>query len=133
MDIAIKFNDNSLEWYNGYNYQITITNNTGTQISDWKLCFNYNHSAPSSIWNALFDSTQTTPNWILNPQSYNHVIYPGSNVTLGWQGSYPISGDKISNLKLLINGDATKSCSQNTSLFKTLYTTTSMPPNSIWY
>jgi len=122
------------EWYNGYNYQITITNNTGSQISDWKLCFDYNHKAPSSIWNAVYDSKTTSPNWVLNPQSYNHIIYPGSNVTLGWQGSYSISGDKISNLHLLINNDVSQDCSsQTSSFFKILYTTTNIPPNSICY
>lgn len=103
------------DWNTSYNYQIQIKNDGSNPILNWTLCFNYNHVVGPTVWNGSLNSSSAQPNWKIDPMPYNQIIYPGSNVTMGWTGTPGgVNGDVIENIQFIPEANA--SCTQSAGL-----------------
>lgn len=97
------------DWGAGYSYQLRLDNSGSSQIQDWSICFNYNYNVgnSSAVSNADIDPSSAKPLWKFVPKSYNKIIYPGSNVTMNWNGSPGNVGqDRLTNIKVFNRSDA---------------------------
>lgn len=102
------------DWNSGHAYQIRIFNNSGSNITDWKLCFNYDRPVGNvNFSNARISSNSHQPNWEILPEGYNQTIYNNSDVTFQWQSDVSANGEKISNILLKVNSNATTDCDFN--------------------
>ncbi|MEV4439527.1 cellulose binding domain-containing protein [Streptomyces sp. NPDC049577] len=70
-------------WSGGYTGQYVITNDTGTELSGWKLTFDLPADARiTSLWNGRH--TVSGRGVTVEPESWNAAIAPGKSVTVGF-------------------------------------------------
>lgn len=73
------------DWGSGYTGRIVISNNGTTVIDGWTLGFDFTHGI-GGIWNAQLLSSGNN-HFEVGPASWNGQIWPGSEVSFGWNGS----------------------------------------------
>lgn len=73
------------EWDTGFTANITITNDTGSPISNWSVNWQYANNRMSSGWNASFSGT--------NPYSASNLSW-NANLAAGQSVSFGVQGEK---------------------------------------
>jgi len=90
-------------WPGGFQAQIVITNTGTTTINGWTLAWTFpGDQKISSLWNASY--TQTGEAVSATSQSYNASLSSGSNVTIGFTGTY--SSSDVNPTAFKLNGTA---------------------------
>jgi cellulase/cellobiase CelA1 len=75
------------QWAGGFVAQITLANSGTTAINGWTLAFTFpGDQKVTSAWNGVV--TQSGENVSIADESYNATIAPGSNTSLGFQGTW---------------------------------------------
>jgi O-glycosyl hydrolase len=75
------------QWAGGFVAQITLANSGTTAINGWTLAFTFpGDQKITDTWNGV--STQSGENVSIVNESYNATIAPGSNTSLGFQGTW---------------------------------------------
>jgi hypothetical protein len=78
------------QWSGGFVAGITITNTGATTVNGWTLKFTFpGDQQITDTWNGT--TTQSGENVTITNVSYNGVIAPGGNTTLGFQGTWTSS------------------------------------------
>ncbi|MCL5038170.1 MAG: glycosyl hydrolase family 18 protein [Chloroflexi bacterium] len=90
------------DWGSGFVGSIVITNDGSTPISQWALEFDFDRNI-TGIWNAVVGS-HDGDHYRLLPESYNGVIPPGGQVSLGFTGAPGNVSAGPVNYNLAING-----------------------------
>jgi uncharacterized protein (TIGR03034 family) len=70
------------DWETGFNADITITNNTSNDLSDWVLEFDFDRNI-TKIWNATIESHKGN-HYIVKNAVYNSCIKANKSVTFGF-------------------------------------------------
>jgi aryl-phospho-beta-D-glucosidase BglC (GH1 family) len=73
------------DWGSGYQAAITLVNDQGTSIKDWKLSFDYGRDV-GQIWNATVLSKVGT-RYVVGPAAYNATLAANGSVSIGFLGS----------------------------------------------
>jgi hypothetical protein len=82
------------QWTPGFQFALTITNNSTTALSNWTLTWAYaNGQQITQLWNGI--ESQSGANVTVTNESYNGTIAPGTSYTaaggLGtWSGTNSI-------------------------------------------
>ena len=69
-------------WTGGYNGSITITNNSGRDINDWKMVFDMNCTI-AGFWNAVITKNENGQYFITN-SGWNGKLSKGQSITIGF-------------------------------------------------
>ena len=69
-------------WTGGYNGSITITNNSGRDINDWKMVFDMNGTI-AGFWNAVITKNENGQYFITN-SGWNGKLSKGQSITIGF-------------------------------------------------
>ena len=73
------------DWGTGFTAQVTLTNNGGTEVTDWGVSFLFDRQI-SSIWNAV--ATPVEGGYLFfEPLNYNRTISPGQSISFGFVGN----------------------------------------------
>jgi len=90
-------------WTGGYNGEITIRNNTGKELSDWKLEFTSTNGI-AGTWNGQLDESDDN-RYAVTSYDWNAKIPTGQMVTIGFTavGNYPVMP---SEMKLFVKKQA---------------------------
>jgi len=73
-------------WSNGFNYSVSITNNTSQMITGWTLEFTYDGTIKKA-WDAKFEKISSTRFGFSNPESYNITIPANGTISFTGQGN----------------------------------------------
>jgi hypothetical protein len=90
------------DWGNGYSGQIVIENRSSQPINNWSLEFDFGHEMDNA-WNANIVNYENGY-YYFNNAGYNSVIYPNSNITIGFNGTPGFVTDEPSNYILNYDG-----------------------------
>ncbi|MCB8875308.1 cellulase family glycosylhydrolase [Acidisoma silvae] len=96
--LTVSFADTS-DWGSGFTGGITITNTSGTAISNWTIGFTL-ANAITNIWNAQIAS-HSGNSYVLSNMAYNSTIAAGQSVTLGFQAD---GGNPVLPTRYVFNG-----------------------------
>lgn len=100
-DVQVAFNVVN-SWYNGFNGELVITNNSDEPLAGWQLAFSGNF-AIDNLWNGDV-SNLGGGNYSVAPASWTNTIPPGGSVRIGFTASGTDgSGALVQNLSL--NGE----------------------------
>lgn len=78
------------EWNSGFTAEMEISNNGGTTVQNWEVCWEYTDGARrTSGWNASV--TGSNP-YCASGVGWNNSIQPNQTIGFGIQGSKPGSG-----------------------------------------
>lgn len=75
----------SQDWGSGFGADITVTNQSGTKIDQWRLEFDFNHNI-DSIWNARIIS-HAGNHYVIGDAGWNALLAAGGTVSFGFNGS----------------------------------------------
>ncbi|MGF1580282.1 MAG: cellulase family glycosylhydrolase [Gemmataceae bacterium] len=70
------------DWGHGLQAQITVNNDTGSTLNDWRLSFEYDRPI-ANIWNAEILS-HDGDDYVLGPAHYNVTLATGGSVNIGF-------------------------------------------------
>lgn len=97
-DYTINYRTTS-DWKDGFNGEITITNNTNKSIEGWQLEFDF-AAVIQNFWTAKLISHEGN-HYVIKNDDWNSIIQPKQTITLGFGGSPGNISTKPENFKLI--------------------------------
>ena len=89
------------QWNNGFNANVTITNNGTVAVTGWTLTWTFaGNQTVTNLWNG--NVTQNGQNVKVINASYNATIPAGGSVSFGFQATY--SGTNANPTNFVVNG-----------------------------
>lgn len=85
-------------WEGGYQAEVTITNISNKQISDWKLNFN-SEDVLTDVWNGSITSSDNGF-YTIASADWNSCINPGESVSFGYTASYTTEAMYLNNITM---------------------------------
>ncbi|MGL4882952.1 MAG: expansin EXLX1 family cellulose-binding protein [Waterburya sp.] len=79
------------DWGSGFQGEISITNNTGSNIDSWTLEFDFPNRI-NNIWDAEIKSS-TNGNYVISNAAWNREISAGETLTFGFTGDNSVSSE----------------------------------------
>jgi expansin len=79
------------DWGSGFQGQIAITNNTGSNIDSWTLEFDFPNNI-NNIWDAEIKSS-SNGNYVISNAAWNREISPGETLTFGFTGDNSVTSE----------------------------------------
>lgn len=91
------------QWSNGFVAEVVVKNNSGAQIKNWNLGFDFEgNQKVTQIWNGRVE--QSNKNTTIRSVSYNRNIENGASVSFGFVASYSGSNQKLQSADFKLKG-----------------------------
>ncbi len=99
VDVQLKI---SSDWGAGYCADVTLTNTSSANVSNWAVTLEMNGSTLANIWNGTAGGTSGTV--VVSPAAHNPAIAPGSTASFGFCANAPGAQNRAILSDIVITG-----------------------------